>query len=703
MRQKYLEAEAGISIHPESGKIEKEQPFYMASRILYRAAKGDRLVVNDWAFGLKVARYGLEIPEDYMYTYMYEEEQNWSCYRGNLEEADFSKEDYVFPEDCYFRILLRKWDGNWCIREDAARINEILSFHSVIGTEEEGGEHQETKLYFLEETLKTAESVWEKTADGKALVFGLLSDSHYVVNGTWDDTISNLKRVHENIGFDGIIHLGDLQDGMLEKKMCYRIASKCIRDMRNVCEPVYLAIGNHDTNYFKGNTAWLTEEEQYGIYGRFMERYDICRGGGVKGYYYVDYEEAGLRMVFLTSFNHREKLRYGFPEEEVTWVKKVLWETPKDFKVLLFSHDAPLARLDYWAEDIRNGARLMEVLEEYHNTPGRFILGYIHGHTHADFVFQNADSSRKTFPIISIGCSKCEYFPDKKPEGSTRYERKLSSVTQDLWDVLIVKPEQRKLEFVRFGAGEDRTVSHGTKVWAHRGASGYAPENTLEAFALAAQMQADGVELDVQLTKDGEIVVAHDETINRVSDGCGRIIDYTLAELKGFQFKKTKPEYEGECRIPTLREVFELLKDTGLTVNIELKTGILPYEGIEKKVVELVHEMGYENRVLYSSFNHRSVLKVREYDPQAKLAFLYSNELAKAADYALSHGVYTLHPSVSGAQEEEEMRRCFRNNVEVNVWTVNAEEQMHKLHRMGVNAIITNYPDVAKRICREGE
>ena len=121
------------------------------------------------------------------------------------------------------------------------------------------------------------------------------------------------------------------------------------------------------------------------------------------------------------------------------------------------------------------------------------------------------------------------------------------------------------------------------KIWAHRGASGYAPENTLEAFKLAAEMGADGVELDVQLTKDGEVVVVHDERIDRVSDGSGLVAEYTLEELRQFNFNKMHPEFAEICRIPTLREVLECLKDTGLTVNVELKTGINFYEGIENK------------------------------------------------------------------------------------------------------------------------
>ena len=112
-----------------------------------------------------------------------------------------------------------------------------------------------------------------------------------------------------------------------------------------------------------------------------------------------------------------------------------------------------------------------------------------------------------------------------------------------------------------------------TKVWAHRGASAYAPENTLEAFLLAAEQGADGVELDVQLTKDGEMVVVHDEEIDRVSDGSGFVKDYTLAELKNLNFNKTHLEYQN-VKIPTLREVYEALKPTGMTINVELKTGI---------------------------------------------------------------------------------------------------------------------------------
>lgn len=97
-----------------------------------------------------------------------------------------------------------------------------------------------------------------------------------------------------------------------------------------------------------------------------------------------------------------------------------------------------------------------------------------------------------------------------------------------------------------------------TKVWAHRGASGYAPENTLEAFEMSVKQQADGVELDVQLTKDGELVVLHDETLDRTTDGKGFVKDYTLKEVQALKAVKTHPEYQ-TGRIPMLAEVYDLL------------------------------------------------------------------------------------------------------------------------------------------------
>jgi glycerophosphoryl diester phosphodiesterase len=104
------------------------------------------------------------------------------------------------------------------------------------------------------------------------------------------------------------------------------------------------------------------------------------------------------------------------------------------------------------------------------------------------------------------------------------------------------------------------------QVWAHRGASGTLPENTLPAYAEAAKVGADGIELDIQLTKDGQIVVCHDERIDRTSNGTGFVKDYTLEELRGFEFHKTSPDYP-HAQIPTMAEVLDLIQPTGLMIS----------------------------------------------------------------------------------------------------------------------------------------
>lgn len=234
-------------------------------------------------------------------------------------------------------------------------------------------------------------------------------------------------------------------------------------------------------------------------------------------------------------------------------------------------------------------------------------------------------------------------------------------------------------------------------VWAHRGASGYAPENTIEAFQHAIDMNADGIELDVQLSKDGELVVIHDELIDRTSNGTGWVKDLTLAELKTYNYNRTFPECQ-HADIPTLREVYELIKPTGLTINVEIKTGIVFYPDIEKKVIELTREMGMEDRVLYSSFNHSTCVKIHEINPKAYVGFLYSDGLIGVAEYAAKHGADALHPALYNLQYPHYMKDAAYNKLDVNVWTVNEAEHLMMACQMGVNAVITNYPDLALEI-----
>ena len=235
------------------------------------------------------------------------------------------------------------------------------------------------------------------------------------------------------------------------------------------------------------------------------------------------------------------------------------------------------------------------------------------------------------------------------------------------------------------------------KIYGHRGASGYAPENTLEAFELAAKMGADGVELDVHIAKDGELVVAHDELVDRVADGTGLICSMTTAELKKLHFNKTHPEYKN-ATIPTLREVFELLKPTGLHINVELKNSVIRYPQLEEKCIKLADEMGMRDRILYSSFNHYSIQHIKEIDASLPCGLLYEATMVEPWKYAAALHVNAIHPHFTELQTPGEADATHALGMQVNVWTVNKEEDVPQTLQAGADIVISNYPDVALKV-----
>lgn len=242
--------------------------------------------------------------------------------------------------------------------------------------------------------------------------------------------------------------------------------------------------------------------------------------------------------------------------------------------------------------------------------------------------------------------------------------------------------------------------TEGTKVWAHRGASGYAPENTLEAFKKAEKMKADGVELDVQLTKDGELVVIHDETVDRVSGEKGFVKDYTLKELKRLNVSKHMPPYDKKTRIPTLDEVFDLLKNTEMTINIELKNGIVQYKNLEKKVLALVEEYDMLDRIWCSSFNHESIVRMKKLCPDMRCGLLFSDIIVNPAEYASELHVDALHPATYHMQDENYIDKAHGRGLRAHVWTVNEKHEMKAFVKAEADAIITNYPDIAVEIVK---
>ena len=241
-----------------------------------------------------------------------------------------------------------------------------------------------------------------------------------------------------------------------------------------------------------------------------------------------------------------------------------------------------------------------------------------------------------------------------------------------------------------------------TKNFAHRGFSGKYPENTLLAFQKAIEAGADGAELDVQLTKDGEVVIIHDETIDRTTDGKGYVVDYTYDELSKFDASYIYRGQMGFNKIPTLREYFELVKDLDFITNVELKTGINEYLGIEEKVYDLIKEFKLEKKVIISSFNHFSVLRMKKIAPELKYGFLSEDWIINAGAYTASHNVQCYHPRFNNLIPEvvEELKK---NGLEINTWTVNKEEDIRDLINKKIDILIGNYPDLIKQIINENK
>jgi glycerophosphoryl diester phosphodiesterase len=225
-------------------------------------------------------------------------------------------------------------------------------------------------------------------------------------------------------------------------------------------------------------------------------------------------------------------------------------------------------------------------------------------------------------------------------------------------------------------------------VIAHRGASGTRPENTLCAFRRAEALGAGMIELDVQLTRDGEVVVIHDWTLARTTDGRGRVASHTLSELRrldaGAWFDVA---YRGEI-IPTLREVLDAVR---LPVNVELKAR--GDDGLEDRTLDVVRAAGAERRVIFSSFHPQSLVRLRRRAGDADIAVLWSRRrLLMALQLADGVRATALHIR-NGAVAPAEVRAARARGLEVRVWTVNDAGESAALEALGVGGLFTDFPE----------
>ncbi|MBM6615924.1 glycerophosphodiester phosphodiesterase [Desemzia sp. RIT804] len=239
--------------------------------------------------------------------------------------------------------------------------------------------------------------------------------------------------------------------------------------------------------------------------------------------------------------------------------------------------------------------------------------------------------------------------------------------------------------------------------FAHRGFSGKYPENTMLAFQKAFEVGIDGIELDVQLTKDREVVIIHDSSVDRTTNGKGYVKDMTLSGIRQLNAAHHFHEVSAKETIPTLEEYLDWVKDKAMVTNIELKTNIFEYSGIEKNVIDLVEKFGLEDKIIFSSFNHYTIQRVKELNSSLKCGLLSSDWIVDFGKYTRELGVECVHPGFYMLQNNAVLKNLQENHLEINTWTVNNEEHMNQLVEAGITSIITNFPDKLKRILEKIE
>ncbi|KIL42772.1 glycerophosphodiester phosphodiesterase [Jeotgalibacillus alimentarius] len=230
-----------------------------------------------------------------------------------------------------------------------------------------------------------------------------------------------------------------------------------------------------------------------------------------------------------------------------------------------------------------------------------------------------------------------------------------------------------------------------TTFYAHRGASTMCPENTMAAFRQALREKADGIEVDVQLSKDGEAVVIHDETVDRTTNGTGAVKDMTVLELKQLDAGSWYNQACAGETLPLLEEVLKWIGRTELKLNIELKTDREPYPGIEQVVIDAVRRHELADRVVLSSFNLETLRRVRDISSSVSIAVLVWDNIDGIVKCARHLGADAIHAR-PGFMHTAESLRAEAAGLPIRLYTVNEPEDLKGISLQFVDGVFTDSP-----------
>jgi glycerophosphoryl diester phosphodiesterase len=242
-------------------------------------------------------------------------------------------------------------------------------------------------------------------------------------------------------------------------------------------------------------------------------------------------------------------------------------------------------------------------------------------------------------------------------------------------------------------------------VIAHRGASAYAPENTLSAIQKAVDLGADAVEIDVRMTKDGELVAIHDKSVSRTTNGKGAVNEYTLSEIKMLDAGSWFDESFKNEKIPTLDEVLSII-DSSLTLIIEIKDDSRNLSRMIDKVIRTVRKNSPQKKIILKSFNTKVLERIRRFAPEIQLIYVYGIRIP-FLNFSIGTGIsfqdlFTLNVDYlqphSLLLSQDFVREAQANGYKIIAWDVDGENKMKRMIRIGVDAIETGYPDLLLKL-----
>lgn len=398
---------------------------------------GDELYIGSWGenvYGFALQYYDLFPKQEWIHSYTYAAQEIWGVKaRKEFVDADARIE---FTRHEGVALLAGRKDGGQLSEAERIQLRESCGCRNHYP----GMEEQASMMGKVRDRIKAL----QKNGD---IVLAVMTDTHYTIGGNWPSLVNCLQALRGCL--NGLVHLGDFTDGMLSKWETGIYVDDILSDIAELEIPFYAVLGNHDANYFHSNLEAMSLAEQVRLYQRLTEPY---KRDPRQGYYSFDLA-ADLRCFVLSAFTVSEPNRYGFDDEQIVWLKKEIDKVSANTNIIVFSHIAPLLCLDVWAKKIRNGDVLLDLLEGHQARYGN-ILAYIHGHTHGDYIYRE-----RAFPIVSVGCAKCEDMLAHKPKGFTTPKRQWGEYTQNLFDVLVISPTRRDIDFIRVGAGDDRRLS----------------------------------------------------------------------------------------------------------------------------------------------------------------------------------------------------------------------------------------------------